>query len=263
MEEEDVEVFEWVATIFLNENLPTNFSVTMVEVRDQRLLKNNIRRILHELQSSPYLQVEMHIEGIGAPSAGIFDDEIDVIFENQENAFENKLADASSFFRRMFNPNPVTRPTVGNGVEGSDGTGFLTAGSFLFGLAIVVIIALFVKYQKLKNREEDLLNDILSHSTVTTGSGVIKEGSDDDGRKVLLLDSVAESDQSGTQSGTEMSLSIDLNSLDLTDVRIQGAENKGDRVTDDSMNSKTCGNIKSTFKEESAKNLWPSASCPC
>jgi len=189
MGEGDVKIFEKVTIDFLNENLPERYTVTIVEVRDQKLLTGNVRRTLRELQTSSSLEVDMYIEGGGTPSANIFRDEIDTVFEEKKDTFEDNLADASTLFSRMFDPNPFTSPENTNGTESNDGEVFLAAGSFLLGLAIVVIGALFVRYRQVRNKALQPQLDILSW---TTGSQ--KDESDNSGPEIVLMDSVGESD---------------------------------------------------------------------
>jgi len=187
-----VKIFEKVTMNFLNDNLPTNYTVTMVEVRNQQLLRSSVRRTLRELQPSPSLEVDMYIEGSGAPSTDILSDEIETSFERQKDTFENLLADASSLFRKVFNPSPVIRPIDGDEEQGNVGELFLAAGSIFGVLSVTVIALLFIKYRQTKKKTDNQQLEILSWSTSSAG-GALKglESKDDGGQEIVLIDSIS------------------------------------------------------------------------
>jgi len=256
MGEEDVKVFEKVTIDFLNENLPDGYIVTIVEVRNQKLSRSSVRRILRELQSSPSLEIEMFIEGSGTPSTNIFDDEIDTLFEEQKYAFEDSLAAASSLFSITFDPNPATLPTTGNVEGGNVGEVFSVAGSLIYVLAFAVFVAIYVKYRPLKGRKKGQGMDLSTPST--TGAGVGSQKQEKDGIKdLILIDSLPGLDPSGFEIVQYRSMDC-KSQVDGNQVKkYQTSKNVMDgNATDYSVDCKPTEAVKSSPMKEIFPNIF-------
>jgi len=209
--EEDEKVFETVTIDFLNENLPTEYIVTKVEVQDQKLARISVRQTLRMQQPPQTLVVDLYVEGSGAPSAEIFDDEITSSFEKQQATFKNKLADASSIFRRMFYPSPITTPIAVNDEGSYFGKVFIAVGSIFGALSILGIGTLLVISRKRREATMDPQLEVLSWSTnsVTNRSYEQKTADVED---IFLMDPPTKLDPSGVEIYQDLLTDAELRS---------------------------------------------------
>ena len=178
------QVLQTIALDFLNTNLPLGSTIEATSaIVTKQTLSGGQRLLRRQLQEESKLEVDMTVQGTQDPQA---EDEIPFgtvasnVFTENEEALQDKLGDASSFFRAEFASAAALDRAIGiNGAEGNntaagDNVGLdaaMIAMIVVGALSVVIAAALFMKYRsQVEYEDPEPPVDLLSWSTTSPTS---------------------------------------------------------------------------------------------